>query len=223
MRILAVLCCVFVWPSMAQAQDHIAVNGPVSDEAFYRLVACAARPGHDCALPLMRWPASRRSSLRVGIMAVADTFPTYKLDMIDAAIDAAIDEINRIGADIRLDRVYQGDMDIPIYLLDTPQGGMIAHTGVADLDGTHLPIGRVAIRARSGVIEATAIALSQDIRRREIFSVVLEEIVQSLGLPIDIASSTYSRSIFSETSNSTVWLRGQDAEALRRHYPRTSP
>jgi hypothetical protein len=83
-----------------------------------------------------------------------------------------------------------------------------------------MAIARVALRSRGGTILSAAIAISQDIRRREIASVVLEELVQALGLPTDIDSPAYTRSIFSEADNATVWLRGQDAAALRRHYPR---
>jgi len=45
-------------------------------------------------------------------------------------------------------------------------------------------------------------------------------LVQAMGLPTDIESPAYTGSIFAESSNSAVWLRGQDAAALRRHYPR---
>ena len=41
-----------------------------------------------------------------------------------------------------------------------------------------------------------------------------------MGLPTDIAGEAYRGSIFSETGNSVVRLTGQDAEALRLHYPR---
>ena len=34
----------FLLASAAQAQDNIAVQGPLSDADFYRLVACAAPP-----------------------------------------------------------------------------------------------------------------------------------------------------------------------------------
>ena len=82
-----------------------------------------------------------------------------------------------------------------------------------------MAIARVALRSRGCTILSAAIAISQEIRRREIASVVLEELVQALGLPTDIDSPAYTRSIFSEADNATVWLRGQDAAALRRHYP----
>jgi hypothetical protein len=222
MRMLACLClclALLVAPR-AGAQEFIEVSDLISDEAFYRLVACAAPPGEECAKPFIRWPEARRHDLRIAIAGTAASFPSYKLDVVDRAIDHAIAEINASGAAVTLTRVYEGEVDIPIYLVDTPQGGTIEGTSLAELDGAQIAIARVAMRSRGGDILAAAIAISQDIRRREITSVVLEELVQALGLPTDIQSPAYETSLFAETSNSAVWLRGQDAAALRRHYPR---
>lgn len=222
--VLACLClllgAVFALPDRAAAQEYIAVPDLVSDEAFYRLVACAAPPGRPCNKPFIRWPAPERLSLMVGLADVTDALPDYKFVLFDRALDAAIDEINAAGAELFLERSYEPEMDIPIYVVATPPGGRISGTGVADLDGAEIAIGRVAIRSRGEDITGAAIAISAEIRRREIASVVLEELVQSLGLVTDVVSPAYEDSIFSETSNSTVWLRGQDLAALRRHYPR---
>lgn len=215
---LALLFCLA--STAASAQEFIAVPDMISDEDFYRLVACAAPPGGTCAKPFIRWPITRRADLRIGIADVAPSFPSYKLDLIDRAIDAAIAEINATGADVHLTRAYEGTVDIPFYLIPTPQGARITGTSIAELDGSEMAIARVALRSRGGTILSAAIAISQDIRRREIASVVLEELVQALGLPTDIDSPGYTRSIFSEADNATVRLRGQDAAALRRHYPR---
>ncbi len=204
----------------AKAQEFIAVDRLVSDVDFYRLVACAAPPGAECAKPMIRWPEERRLRLRVGIAGIAASFPSYKLDLIDRAIDEAIAEINGSGAALWLTRAYEGELDVPVYLVDTPQGGRIAGTSLTELDGAEIAIARVALRSRGPDITGAAIAVSQDIRRREIASVVLEELVQAMGLPTDIDGAEYETSIFAEYSNSTVWLRGQDAAALRQHYPR---
>lgn len=207
-------------PRGASAQEFVVVPDLISDDAFYRLVSCAAPPGGECAKPLIYWPEDRRLALRVGIADTAASFEDYRLDLVDAAIDAAINEINGAGAHLFLERVYEGELDVPFYLVDAPQGGTIAGTGVAELDGSPIAIGRVAIRSRGENIVAATIAISQDIRRREIASVVLEELVQSLGLVTDVASPAYELSIFAENGNSMTRLRGQDASALRRHYPR---
>jgi len=210
----------FLLPLPVRAQEFVEVPQLISDEDFYRVVACAAPPGGACTKPMIAWPRDRGLTLRVGIAQVATDFPDYKLDLVDAALDDAIDQINGVGAHLFLERVYEGEMDIPVFLVDTPEGGVVTDTGNTELDGASISIGRVVLRSRGDIILAATIAISRDIRRREIASVMLEELVQSMGLPTDIASDAYSRSIFSETSNSTVWLQGQDAAALRRHYPR---
>lgn len=208
-------------PTAARAQEFLAVPDLISDEDFYRLVACAAPPGGECAKPLIRWPEDRRLSLRVGIVQIAESFQGYKLDLVDRAVDDAIAEINATGAALFLERAFEPPFDVPIYLVATPQGGTVRGTGEAELDGSEIAIARVALRSRAGTIQTAAIAISQDIQRREIASVVLEELVQAMGLPTDIQSPAYERSIFAEDGNSTVYLRGQDAAALRRHYPRS--
>jgi Protein of unknown function (DUF2927) len=216
----ALLLFFLMAPMAASAQEFITIPGRVSDEAFYRLVACAAPPGGACAKPQIRWSEDRRLTLSVAITQIDDGFPSYKLNLVDAALDAAIAEINHTGAYLLLERVYEGTPDISVYLVDTPQGGTITGTGNAEMDGEALAVGRVAIRSVGGEIQEAAIALSRDIRRREVASVMLEELVQAMGLPTDVQSPAYADSIFSEDGNSVVWLRGQDAEALRRHYPR---
>lgn len=204
----------------AAAQEFIEVDGPLDDETFYRVVACGAAPEGDCAKPIIRWPSDRQLQLRVGIADVGESFADYRFDILDRALDDAIEQINRSGARLFLERAYEGEFDIPVYLTDTAQGGIIRGTGRPELDGSRIAVGRVVLRSRGGEITGAAIAISRDVRRREIASVMLEELVQAMGLPTDISSPAYTRSVFSETSNSVVWLRGQDAEALRRHYPR---
>ncbi|MBF9031344.1 DUF2927 domain-containing protein [Rhodobacterales bacterium HKCCE3408] len=206
-------------PAPLAAQEYISVDGPISDEDFYRLVSCAAPPGGACAKPVVRWPDPQRLTLRTGIAWASPRFPAYKLDLVDQALDHAVEEVNGTGAHLWLERHYAGPFDIPLYLVDTPVGGLIEGTGNSQIDGAEMAIGRVVIRSRGAAIVSAAIAISMDISRREISSVVLEELVQALGLPTDIEAEAYDRSIFSENSNSAVWLRGQDAEALRRHYP----
>jgi hypothetical protein len=207
-------------PRPGATQEFIAVPDLVSDEAFYRLVACAAPPGGDCAKPFVWWPRERRLRLRVGIAQISEGFADYRFDVVDRSVDRAIAEINGAGAHLFLERAFEGPFDIPIFLVDAPQGGEITGTGVADLDGSSISIGRVALRSRGAEITGAAIAISADIQRREIASVVLEELVQSLGLVTDVLSPAYSDSVFSESQNSATRLRGQDAAALRRHYPR---
>ena len=206
-------------PLPLAAQEFVAVSDTLSDEDFYRVVACAAPPGGECRKPIVRWPRQRRLALRVGIARVDPAFPSYKFILVDSAIDQAIAEINSIGADLHLERRYGAPFDVPIFLTGTAAGGRVADTGNSNIDGADISLARVVLRSRRGDIQEAAIALSLDIGRREIASILLEELVQAMGLVTDVAGDAYRRSIFSETGNSVVWLRGQDAEALRRHYP----
>lgn len=206
-------------PVPLAAQEFVSVPGLLSDDAFYELVACAAPPGGTCAKPFVRWTAPRNQALRVGIAQVSPAFPDYKFDLVDQALDAAIAEINGVGSELRLERRFGDPFDVPIYLTNTPQGAQIEGTGNPQIDGVNIALGRVVLRSRGAAIQDAAIAISLDIGRREIASVVLEELVQAMGLVTDIEGAAYRRSIFSETGNSVVRLSGQDAEALRRHYP----
>jgi len=114
-----------------------------------------------------------------------------------------------------------GAPDIAIHVLDTRPGEVMENTGVPVLEGRVLSLGQVMVRARNSWIDQAVISMSVDTPRRAIASVVLEEVVQALGLMTDIRSPVYRRSVFSEDSNSGTRLRGQDAMAIRRHYPPT--
>ena len=164
----ALLSCLLILPTLSWAQEFVTVPRRLSDEAFYRLVACAAPPGGECRKPLIRWSDQRAVSLTVGVVQIDDHFPNYKLDLVEAAIDRAIAEINASGAYLVLERSYEPDPDIAIYLLDTPQGGIIEGTGNRELDGSELAVGRVAIRSLGADIQEAASARSPDIKRREI-------------------------------------------------------
>lgn len=216
MRLGAVALCL---AGPAAAQEFVEVTGPLRDEAFYRAVACAAPPGGDCAKPFLRWPEEKRSPLTVGLVSLPRGLPDWRRRLFDAGLDSALAQINAVGAAIRLRRVAEAPPDIEIHVVATAPGAVMQDTGVPALDGEVLPLGRVALRARDGEIREALIAVSAQARRREIASVLLEEITQGLGLMTDIKGAAYFRSVFFEDGNSTVRLIGQDAMALRRHYP----
>ena len=208
------------------AQDFVKSSGKLSDSDFYRLVACGASPGGDCRKQFTKWPSTTRRNLTVTIRQIDQGFPDSKRRIIHNSILHATSEINGIGADINLTFMSGGRSNISVYLTNTPEGGVITGTGVRGLDGhSWAPdgVGRVSIRwlTNSGTITEAAIALSRDIDRSDIKSVVLEEITQSLGLLTDIKNTYYKRrSIFSEEGNRVTKLRGQDAAVLLMHYPR---
>ena len=206
----------------AAAQEFVELGRTVDDETFYRAVACGAAPGRDCSKNFLRWPEDRRKPLSVGFAKVTPALFDYQARLYDQGLQDAIDQINGLGADIFL-QLDPNPKDVSIHVVDTPPGGVLSGTGEPLLDGTKLPLGLVALRAtRDGEIKAATIAISSATRRRAIASVILEELVQSLGLMTDIRSPSadYRWSIFSEDSNSGTRLRGQDATAVLLHYPR---
>lgn len=207
------------------AQDFVKSSGKLSDSDFYRLVACSASPGGDCRKPFTKWPSTTRRNLTVTIMQIDQGFPDIKRRAIHNSILHATSEINGIGADINLTFMSGGRTDISVYLTNTREGAVITGTGNKDLDGQSFGVDGVALVSatwltNSGTILDAAIAISRDIDHSDIKSAVLEEITQSLGLLTDIKNTYYTRrSIFSEDGNLVIKLRGQDATALRMHYP----
>lgn len=215
----ALICGLLAGP--AAAQEFIELPRPVDDETFYRAVACAAAPEADCAKRFLRWPLAARKPLSVGFGALSPTLHAYQLRLYEAALADAIAQINALEADIWLE-LDATDPKIALHVVDTKPGEIIADTGVSILDGSTLALGLVAVRSDpGGTIQEAAIAISSQTRRRAIASVVLEELVQALGLLTDIRSGApeYRRSIFSEDSNSGTRIKGQDAAAILLHYP----
>lgn len=211
----AALCLLL--PGLACAQEFVDVPGSLTDEAFYRAVACAAAPGDACRKPYLHWPEEKRRDLTVALSSVTDSLEEWQKALYESGLDNAVAQINGLNAGVRLVRAPDG-ADIEVHVVATPPGEVMRDTGVPDLDGAVLPLGRVALRARDGEIREALIAVSAQARRREIASILLEEIVQGLGLMTDVRGPAYRRSLFSEDGNSVVRLQGQDAMALRRHY-----
>lgn len=210
-------------PGVLSAQEFVEIAGPLEDDDFYLAVACAARPGGQCRKPFLHWPDAKRERLTVALASVTDALEDWQRTLYERGLDDAVAQINALDIGVTMARA-DGGADIEVHVVATPPGEVMKDTGVPDLDGAVLPLGRVALRARDGEIREALIAVSAKARRREIASVLLEEIVQGLGLMTDIRSPAYRRSLFSEDGNSVVRLEGQDAMALRRHYsPASAP
>ncbi|WP_055663384.1 DUF2927 domain-containing protein [Jannaschia seosinensis] len=204
----------------AAAQEFVFTHGTLSDENFYRAVACAAPPGGACHKPFLRWPQAREEAVSIALSSLPDDLSADRRMLYETGLEAAIAQVNALGARITLRRATDAPADIEIHVVDAVPGEVVTGTGVPDLDGAVLELGRVALRARDGEIGHAVIAVSASAPSREIASILLEEIVQGLGLMTDIAGPAYRRSLFSETGNSVTRLTGQDAMALRRHYAR---
>jgi hypothetical protein len=207
----------------AAADSFVRLDRPVPDHEFYRAVACAAHPGGDCRDPMGAWPAPGRRALTVALHAQGDPRPDPRRAQVGQALDRAIAEINRTGADLHLVRHPDGTAaDIALWHSDIVEGEPIV-LPQAGLDGSAVMEGaRVEIwwdgRFR---IYSAVIVIAGDLDAADLRSVVLEEMVQSLGFLTDLTGDAYAEtSIFSEDSNAVTRLTGQDAAAIRLHYPK---
>lgn len=204
----------------AQSADYIEVPGRLSDDDFYNLVSCEALPGQPCRFEHVRWKATDAKDLTISIFQIAPDYTDYVA--ADAALDNAVAEINGLGAGLTLRRVADGeDAHVTIYLSEHKGGDKISGVGIKGVDGSNIQGAYVHI-FWNGARELTrgVIIFSIDLGKQDIEPVMLEEVVQSLGLLTDIRSPWYeTRSIFSEDTNLVTKLGGQDAMVLRRHYP----
>lgn len=205
----------------AAAQDFLTVDRRLTDAEFHRLVSCGAPPGGACTSAVMRWPPARARDLRVAVLPPEPGFPEAKAALVRLAVAAAVAEVNAAGAALRLRRVEPGaGPDIRIRLTGLNDGDPIR-----DVPGIErgTPMGSAHFRfntdARNRITDAV-ILVAADIRPDHIASVLLEEIVQVLGLLHDVSGPAYiGVSIFDEDTNLVTRLGGQDAAALRLHYP----
>jgi len=200
----------------AQAQDYVQSEGPLSDTAFYRLVACAAPPDGPCAKPFYRWI---KPEITVGITTRSRAFLGGKLKRAEASVTRAIQYLGDVGMGITLSPA-QTTPDIAIHLLDTPRGTKISGTDTL-LDGHTMANAITTLDISGSTISKAYIGFSNTLTIRQYESVMLEEITQALGLITDIENPYYnSRSIFSQSAdNSLKTLGQQDRMALTRHYP----
>jgi hypothetical protein len=216
---LALALCLIA--GLAHAQEFIAAPGKLSDEDFYRIVACAAPPGGECQKRLVRWSKRDARDISVSIAQIDAGYPAKTADEVTATLDGTLDRLNASGARFRLTRAEAGERaDIRIYLLDLPRDTPIRGTGVPWFDGEFMELARFQMEWNgSGHIQRCVIGFSRNIRPFEVQGVLNEEVAQCLGLMTDIGGRYYeTRSIFSETGL-TKNFGAQDIAALRRHYP----
>ena len=203
------------------AQDYVESDGWLSDDDFYRLVACAAPPGDRCVKPMLHWSDER--PVRVRIASMDRAFLGGKTKRAEAALARAVQYINAAGAGIRVEQVGPAsEADISIHFLDTDGSKPLARTGIDGADGTTVTGARVIVWSRSDtktILRAT-ILFGTRLHIQHYESAMLEEVTQALGLLTDIRNPVYEGvSIFSQDSNDTKQFSPQDVMALRRHYP----
>lgn len=206
----------------ALAADYTVSEGKLSDRDFYRAIACGADVGGWCRIPILKWPSEQRHNLEVFVEDPQDGFPREKVKMVIASVRLAITEVNISGADIQLEFTDRKSAPIHIHMVNAHAGETIAGTGDDILDGASIDGGVTVLRWEhyTNKIVAARIGIASSIPKTIIRSVVLEEIVQSLGLPLDIKNPYYRlKSIFAEDGNNVYKLRRQDTLALRMQYP----
>lgn len=208
---------VIALPASSHAKDYVSTQGALSDDAFYRLVACAAPPGGACERPLVRWPAHVRQELRIGVMRTSALFPDSAAARL--ALDRAIATINSANIGARFVESTKRP-HVQVILSHQPAQSWLQDTGVSGLDGHAMDHAHVHIWwNKQREINRGAIVLSTSLLPSEYESVLLEELVQVLGLITDIDNPDYAgRSIFAADDNLTTTLRGQDLAALRYHH-----
>jgi hypothetical protein len=201
----------------AQADDYIISKSILSDDALLRLVTCGAPPAGDCAVSPVRW---RQTDLTIRFGPVPEGYGPKRTKRIDRALDQAIATINAAGSAIRLTRVT-GRADITLRPTMFKSGQKISgEDGIAS--GQRMAQGLFTIQPDIfGRIHSGTILIARDVTLPDIRSIVLEEIMQSLGFRFDIRGKVYQDiSIFAQWGNSVKAIKGQDAAILRLYYPR---
>ena len=222
LRLLLLAASCFVAATAEAAQDYIETDGLLSDDDFYRLVACAAPPGGDCTKRFLRW--SSDEPLHVQIAGVDRAFLGGKQKRARAALTRAVQYINAVDSALRVEQVPQGSpADIRIHFVDTDGKAPLQNTGIEGADGTIVTGARVIVWSdrATGTIKRATILFGTRLHIRDYESAMLEELTQALGLLTDIRNPAYNDvSIFSQDSNASKQFGPQDRMVLRRHYPK---
>lgn len=216
LRALALLGALTTGP--AASQDFVVSSGPMGDGDFYHLVTCGRPPGGTCRSAPRRWPDDVARNLAVTRLPDVDPVSGVVSAEVDAALDDAIDQINGVGAAVTLRRAQDNAL-APIRLSIRSPATLAL---IAQGQGSDSPPSGLALISRlptDRITDAT-ILISSNILLTEVRSVVLEELIQSLGLVFDVENPAYARrSIFAQSGSGVRIIAGQDAVALRLHYP----
>ena len=223
-RALALAVLLLAAPPAA-AQAYVEVAGRLSDEDFFRAVACAAEPGGDCRKPFVRWEASR--PIRVALRRIDPAYLGRPKLRAGAALERAVRALNAAEAGFRLAPVGPGDhAEIEVFFLDLDQGAEISGTGIEGVDGAALGAAstRVLYNHDTGYAERAAVVVSRGLATRAYESVLLQELTQAMGLMTDIKSAAYDGvSVLALESNTATQLGPQDILALKRLYRGSGP
>jgi hypothetical protein len=211
----------------AFARDYTYSNGKLTDAQFYKAVTCKAKINASCQEKPARWPAFLSNQLTVGLAQVQKGTSTQQERVVRQALQESVDLINDSGANIKLRYVSGWKAKrtwIKVHIVK-PHGPkhVIKDVSLRGMSGLKAQNARTKIYAnkdykiaRAGITISNTV--TDPVRLR---ALVLEELVQSLGLMWDIENPYYNtRSIFSQSGpDNLLKIEGQDKAALQRHYP----
>lgn len=221
-RVFVLMLALLLAAPMAGAETVVRLDRPVADADFHKAVACGARPGGACREAFVRWGRRTRADLRVALLPADREYPAAKAALVADAVDLALREINGAGTSLRLRQVGADQKPHIVITRSRLREGDLSR-GLRNIpDGIPIGVGYFQIWWNGDkVMERAGIVISSDISPSDIRSVVLEELVQSLGLWHDVEGAGYAgRSVFDNNSNAVQRLTGQDLAILRLHYPR---
>jgi hypothetical protein len=211
----------------AFARDHTFSNGHLSDDQFYRAVTCKATIDGPCQEKPAHWPAYISNQLTVGLAQVQKGTTKEQEAVVRAAMQHSIALINASGANLKLRYVsgLRAKIGWIKFHIVQPQGPkyLIADVPMKGINGLRAQNARTKIYATTSYkIGRAGITISNTITNpTQLRALVLEELVQSLGLMWDIENPYYNDiSIFSQSGpDNLLKIEGQDKAALQRHYP----
>ena len=211
----------------AFAQDHTFSNGKLSDDQFYKAITCKATVDGPCQEKPARWPTFISNQLTVGLAQVQKGTSDEQEEVVRVALKHSVALINASGANLKL-RYVSGIMSHRTWIkfhIVQPQGPkyLIAGVSLKGLNGLRAQNARTKLYANKDYkIAHAGVTISNTIKDRvQLCALVLEELVQSLGLMWDIENPYYNDiSIFSQSGpDNLLKIEGQDKAALQRHYP----
>jgi hypothetical protein len=197
--------------------DGVAVDGILADADLYRLVTCGAPPGGNCVSQSLRW---KKPVVTLAILPGDGPLPEGLATRLAEAVDQAVGELNAVGSGIAISLQAEGPADISLRPTRLGEGTVLTETPGVSGPGI-MGAGFMTVWSDgNGTITEASILISNAISDADLESIVLEEVMQSLGFLYDIEGQAYDGvSILSQTSNATTTIAGQDAALLRLHYP----
>ncbi len=211
----------------AFARDHTFSNGKLSDDQFYAAISCKAKLDGRCQEKPTRWPAYLSNQLTVGLAQVQKGTSKVQEAVVRTALKDSVAMINASGANLKL-RYVSGIMAhrtwIKVHIVQ-PQGlrHIIKGVSLKGINGLKAQNARTKLYVtKNHQIGRVGVTISNTITDPvQLRALVLEELVQSLGLMWDIENPFYNKiSIFSQSGpDNLLKIEGQDKAALQRHYP----